>query len=417
MATLEHANVAEAVRDAKGVRSPERSSEGQWLQVLPHLDPAYGGLTAVVPRLASELVTQEGVPVHVSAFCVPGEESFAAGRQELSIWPLSRSAWASNPKLKSAFQAEVAGSAGVHIHGLWEGSTQLAATTARKAGIPYVLSAHGMLDPWALANKRWKKLLYAALFERRNVRGAACLHALTGAEAQDYWRFGCKGPIAVIPNGVEADRNATPEGFLNAFPRAREKDLVLFLGRIHFKKGVDLLVKAWAEIADQFPDAMLVFAGPDSEGTLAKVHEAVRQADLADRVLFTGMLDGSMKWSALAAATCFVLPSYSEGLSVAALEALAMGIPVILSGECHLPQVAEHGAGWIVQTDVPSLARALETALESSAEERQRRGQNARDLAQREFSWSSVAARMAQVYRWVNGGKFPTDVDIVQGDA
>ncbi len=416
MATLEQASFSVANQQAL-VAPAQGGASGQWLQVLPHLDPKYGGLSAVVPRLASQLLTQEHMQVHVAAFCAPEEERFAEGRQGLSLWPLSRSVWASNPKLKPAFEADVAHSSGVHIHGLWEGSTQLAAAAARKAGIPYIVSAHGMLDPWALANKRWKKLAYSALFEWKNVRGAACLHALTKAEASDYRRFGCKGPIAVIPNGVEADKNADPTYFLDTYPQAQGRKVVLFLGRIHFKKGVDLLVKAWSEIADQHPAALLVLAGPDSEETLSKIQETVGRANLQDRVLFTGMLDAPMKWSALAAATCFVLPSYSEGLSVAVLEALSMGVPVILSAECHLPQVAEHGAGWLVQTTTESVAQALEIALASSAEERGQIGQRARDLAEREFSWSSVASRMAEVYRWINGGSVPAKVEILQAGA
>ncbi|MGI4755215.1 MAG: glycosyltransferase, partial [Janthinobacterium lividum] len=226
---------------------PEASM--QWLQVLPHLDPIYGGLTAVVPRLARQLA-HEQIDARIAAFCSP-DETDAASAQDvpgLSLWPLSRSPWLRDSDLKARFHAAIAANSGVHIHGLWESSTLVAASAARKASIPYVISAHGMLERWALANKRLKKSVYAALFERRNVRGAACMHALTRAEAGDYRRFGCGGPIAVIPNGVEANPEADPAQFLREFPQAQGKRLVLFLGRIHFKKGVDLLVNAWAEV-------------------------------------------------------------------------------------------------------------------------------------------------------------------------
>ncbi|MGI4854196.1 MAG: glycosyltransferase [Janthinobacterium lividum] len=384
---------------------------GSWMEVLPHLDPSYGGLCAVVPRMATELTLQQGMQVQIAAFCGPEEEHLAMGRADISTWPLARSAWAKDTAGQQRFQVAVEGSRGLHIHGLWDNSTRVAAAAARRSGLPYVLSAHGMLERWALRNKRVKKAIYAVLVERKNVQKAACLHALTRAEAEDYRRFGAKNPIAIVPNGIESSPVSAPEHFLNAFPQAKGKRLVLFLGRLHYKKGVDLLVKAWAEIAGQLPDALLVLAGPDSEGTLAKVTETITRAGVQDQVLITGMLTGPMKWSALAAAECFVLPSYSEGLSVAVLEAMSMGLPLILSHECNLPQVEEQGAGWLVPTEVQPLAAAILTALLSSSDQHLKMKNSAKSLAAREFSWNTVAARMAGIYRWVSGGPIPVDVE------
>ena len=414
MATLE-ANLA-----GNTIRSKhETPAADRWLQVLPHLDPAYGGLSTVVPRLAAQLATQEGMQTSIAAFCSPDE--IAPAQQQdmpgLSVWPLSRSEWMFHADLRRRFHAEVAGANGIHIHGLWESSTLLAAAAARKARVPYILSAHGMLETWALNNKRVKKALYAAAFERRNVSGAACLHALTQAEARDYRRFGCEGPIAVIPNGVEAPASADPALFLDTYPLAEGKRLILFLGRIHYKKGVDLLVNAWAQVAELFPDALLVLAGPDSEDTLTKVTATVTALKLQHRVLFTGMLEGAMKWSALAAASYFVLPSYSEGLSVAALEALSMGLPLILSEQCNLPQVAQNGAGWQVDTNVVSLSKALSTAISCSPSTHRAFSAAARALAEREFGWARVTERMADVYRWVTGGPLPRNVDLLRSAA
>jgi glycosyltransferase involved in cell wall biosynthesis len=389
----------------------------EWLHVLSHIDPVYGGLSAVVPRLADQLTAQEGIGTSIAAFCGPEETGDAHKQQKraLSIWPMGRYAWLTQTELKNRFRSRVAASKGVHIHGIWESSTLQAASAARRAGIPYILSAHGMLERWALANKRVKKLLYAGLFEHRNVEGAACLHALTQAEAEDYRRFGCKGPIAVIPNGVDAPSGADAELFLREFPVARGKQIVLFLGRIHFKKGVDLLVQAWKTAAQAHPEALLVLAGPDSEGTLAGVEETISRLQLTHRVLVTGMLRSEMKWSALAAADYFVLPSYSEGLSVAALEALSMGVPLILSEQCNLPRVAQAGAGWQVRTDVAELAKVIDIALQSTPEVRRDMSQRARMLAEREFGWASVTERMAQLYRWVNGGELPRNVELLVG--
>jgi glycosyltransferase involved in cell wall biosynthesis len=319
-------------------------------------------------------------------------------------WPAMRWEWIKDRNLRSAFSEVVKEADGVHIHGLWEQSTFAAATAARRHKRPYIVSAHGMLEKWALANRRVKKAIYSALVEKTNVLRATCLHALTRAEAQDYIAYGAKQPIAVIPNGVQVPKDISPVSFLQQFPDLKDKRLVLFLGRIHFKKGLDVLVDAWSSIAGDYPEAKLVLAGPDCEGTQEIIERAIRHASLESRVTFTGMLRGEMKWSALAAAECFVLPSYSEGLSVAVLEAMGSGLPVIVSHACNLPEIARRGAGWVIRPEVDSLTEALRQCLSSSWAANQQVGNNGRAFVSEEFSWPSVARRMSDLYAWVLGG-------------
>ena len=195
----------------------------------------------------------------------------------LSFWPVGRKPWLTDPDLRARFAAQLDGAAGVHIHGLWEQSTLIAARTARAKGIPYLVSAHGMLEPWALANKRVKKLVYAALFERSNIERAACLHALTQAEARHFIRFGAQSPIAVIPNGVDIPTEQDPTLFFRRYPEAVGSRILLFLARLHPKKGLDLLVESWSQLAREWPDAHLVIAGPDSEDTQARLERILEQ--------------------------------------------------------------------------------------------------------------------------------------------
>ena len=381
------------------------------LQVLAHLDPRLGGISAIVPRLAGELQHRKSASAPLAVFNnVLGDQQtpLQTASGPASQWPVSRLAWVRSKSLRSEFDGLLKMSAAVHIHGLWETSTAVAARSAARLGVPYIVSAHGMLETWALANKAWKKRIYSALVENGNLNKAACLHALTEAEAEDYRRFGCRRPIAVVPNGVDGPEHADAADFLKLFPQLGEKKIVLFLGRIHFKKGLDLLIPAWAECAQKHSDAVLVIAGPDSENSLLGVKKLIEQHGIADRVVFTGMLDDRLKWSALAAAQCFVLPSYSEGLSVAALEALRMALPVILSDKCHLPEVAARGAGLVVETSVPSLAKALDRILDQSSAENLAMGNHGRSLAIESYSWPSVAEKMAELYRWVAGGSRPT---------
>jgi glycosyltransferase involved in cell wall biosynthesis len=377
-----------------------------WLNVVTHLDPSYGGLSSVVPALSANVAALEQHRISIGAFCVPQENFSRDAYANVAIreWPAMRREWMRHRHLRSSFARLVQEADGVHIHGLWEQSTFSAAAAARKYNRPYIVSAHGMLDKWALANRRLKKAIYSALIEKTNVLRARCLHALTRAEAQDYVAYGATQPIAVIPNGVSVPREISPEEFLRQFPDLRGRRLVLFLGRLHFKKGLDLLVDSWGSIAREYPAAHLVLAGPDSEGTQAYIERAIQHASLASRVTFTGMLRGELKWSALAAADCFVLPSYSEGFSVAVLEAMGAGVPVIVSDACNLPAIAQRSAGWVIRPDAGALSIALHECMESSRPALQQMGERGRAFAQEEFSWMSVARRMNDLYGWALGG-------------
>jgi len=388
---------------------------GRWLTVVSHLDPRYGGLSSVVPQLSSRIASTYNVNVDLAAFCTPGELYLPSSYPDLAIteWPTSRLQWFRDRSLRDHFEEIVQAADALHIHGLWEQSTAIAAPMARALRKPYILSAHGMLETWALSNKRLKKQVYAALFERANVRGAACLHALTHAEAHDYRRFGSTGPIAVIPNGVTIPSSLDPNLFLSQYPALNGKRILLFLGRIHFKKGLDLLVESWSQLGGSYPDAHLVLAGPDFEGTRAKVEKLVVQRGLTHSVLFTGMLRQDLKWSALAAAEGFVLPSFSEGLSVSVLEAMGIGLPVIVTEQCNLPEVKKLEAGWQIQSEVGQLTSAIRELLANSRKTNSGIGSCGRTLVLTRYNWSTVSERMAELYRWVQGGPCPSNVDLV----
>lgn len=388
----------------------------RWLNVVTHLDPSFGGLSAAVPALSAGVAALNRHRVSIGAFCVPHETFSREAQANVTImeWPAMRWDWIRDRNLRSAFSDAVKQSDGVHIHGLWDQSTFAAATAARKHKRPYIVSAHGMLDTWALANRRVKKAIYSALVEKANVFGAACLHALTRAEAHNYFAYGARQPVAVIPNGVEVPKDISPMSFLQRFPDLQGKKLVLFLGRIHLKKGLDVLANAWKSIARDYPEAQLVLAGPDCERTQEVIERLIRDASLESRVTFTGMLRGEMKWSALAAAECFVLPSYSEGLSVAILEAMGSGLPVVVSQACNMPEIERRGAGWVIRPEAGSLSDALRECLSNSWEANQQMGNNGKKFVREEFSWPGVARRMSDLYTWVlEGGSEPGSFEIL----
>jgi len=389
-------------------------TDKRWLHVVSHLDPKYGGLSSVVPQLNAAIASLGQYSVQLAGFCQPGEHFIPRQAAQVAVehLPLGRRAWLTDSELKKRFRRLVSSSLGIHIHGLWQQSSAVTASLARKTGKPYLISAHGMLESWALRNKRWKKSLYMALVERANLQGATCLHALTQSECEDYRRLGFRNPIAVIPNGVEIPAHISSRKFLDQFPELRGKRLILFLGRIHFKKGLDILCQAWARLHAKWPEAQLVLAGPDFEGTQAQIEQLIANLNIPERVTFTGMLAGELKWSALAAAEVFVLPSYSEGLSVSVLEAMGTGRPVIITENCNLPEVAHQGCGWVIQPNVDELQEALSDFLRASSAERGEWGEHGKQLVASRYSWDVIGRQMSSLYRWVEDDCLPADVEI-----
>lgn len=393
----------------------ESAPVGHWINVVSHLDPKYGGLSTVVPELASVVTSLREHSTGIAAFCAPDEcyvpSTFSS--DTVSYWPLSRGTWLRDSDLRRRFRNEISSADGVHIHGLWEQSTAIAGQMARSLRKPYILSAHGMLESWALANKRVKKLIYSALIERTNVEGARCLHALTHAEAEDYRRFGSKCPIAIIPNGVNIPDAVSHDIFYSQFPALKGKNIILFLGRLHLKKGLIPLVQAWATLTQRWPEAHLVLAGPDCEGTQANLEKILVELEITDRVTFTGMLKGEAKWSAFAAAQCFVLPSFSEGLSVSVLEAMGTGLPVIVTEQCNIPEVTQYETGWCIQPNVTHLTSALNEFLHHSSVINKQIGARGRRLVLARYNWSFVGTQMSELYHWVQGGPQPSTFDLV----
>lgn len=405
----------ESVSQERATSSPRRR---RWLEVVSHTDPRYGGLSSAVPALAAALSREYPLDLSLAAFCHPHEQHQpgSLSAEQVSFWPTSRKTWLLDRDLSARFGALVREADALHIHGLWEQSTRTACKLARQAGKPYVLSAHGMLEPWALAAKRLKKQIYAALIERANVSGAACLHALTPAEAEQYRQFGARGPIAVVPNAVHVPEHLDPAPFLERFPALAGRRLVLFLSRLHPKKGLDLLLEAWAHLAPQHADAHLVIAGPD-DGMEAPLKQQAAQRGVAAHITFTGMLAGSLKWSALAAAEVYVLPSYSEGLSMALLEAMGAGVPVIATRACNMPEISACNTGWEIEATAAALTSALGDALAGTPETHWAKGQNGARLIAEHYSPANVVRAMAEVYDFVLGGTPPQCIQLAKGGA
>lgn len=288
----------------------------------------------------------------------------------------------------------------VHLHSLYLFHDWAAGRVCRRADIPYIVQPHGSLDPYIWRRHRARKRIMEWTFQNQVLRRAAAIHYTTEEEMRLAAPHAQGAPGVVVPLGVELDAYDSPpppDRFFARHPETRGKRIVLFLSRLHEKKGLDILAASFGRIAQRFPDAHLVLAGPD-DGMGAQVDEWLRKAGVADRATRTGMLEGEEKGAALAAASAFVLPSYSENFGIAVLEAMAAGIPVVISDQVNLWREVEHGgAGLVSSCDVDAFTGILERLLGDPAAAR-RMGEAGRALAREKFSWPRIASALETLY-------------------
>ncbi len=294
----------------------------------------------------------------------------------------------------------------VHFHGLWQGHTRRGARAAREANVPYLMAAHGMAEPWALRHKAFKKKVYTALVEGKNLRRASCLHALSRPEVGHLRALAPRTPIALIPNGVDLRPfdALPPRSTLEAeFPELLGKFVVLFFGRLHAKKGLDLLARALSTVGRDHRDLHVLLAGND-DGALGPFLGEAEALGVRDRITPIGHVSGERARAAWAAADAFALPSYSEGFSMAILEALACRLPVLATTACHFPELARADGAYIVEPTEAGVAQGLRELVESSPGRRAEVAGKGRALVESRYTWARQAERLAEVYDWVAGG-------------
>jgi glycosyltransferase involved in cell wall biosynthesis len=287
----------------------------------------------------------------------------------------------------------------VHNHGLWQYASLVTQRWARHTRKPYLVSPQGMLDPWALANGRWKKRIVAAWFQDAQLQRASCLHAVGESEAQAIRAYGLRNPICIIPNGIELPppKTTQPPPWHATIEQGRP--VLLFLGRLHPKKGLTELLEAWAPIPK---DWTLAIAGWDQGGFRAQLEQRA-----AKNVIFLGPLHGDAKAAAFQHASAFILPSHSEGMPAAVLEAWSYGLPVIMTPACNIPEGFTANAAIRITPDPASIRDGLATLFSMSAPDRHTMGQRGLHLVTTRFSWPILARNMHATYAWLLGGGSP----------
>jgi poly(glycerol-phosphate) alpha-glucosyltransferase len=376
----------------------------------------------------SELDTREWEPVPVEACAVVGPRVFGY-----------------SPSMRDRLRDSELDLA--HTHGLWMYPSAAVLGWQSATGRPHVISPRGMLDEWALNHSRYRKYAASWAFERAHLAKAGCIHALCDVERASIRRFGLKNPICVIPNGVDvpdgrdcdiADRGSwerkagqgasdgnivSPRDGVSVIRslRAEGRKVLLYLGRIHPKKGLLNLLRAWSEIHHEWKSEsanwVLAIAGWDQGGHGSELRRLAHelQLDYGDgltlpnvtptaSLFFLGPQFGADKAACYRSADAFVLPSFSEGLPMAILEAWAHAKPVLMTAECNLPEGFEREAAIRIEPNPRSITCGLKELFRSSESTRRSMGQGGQALVVERFAWPKIASEMKQVYEWLLGG-------------
>lgn len=359
-----------------------------------HASQVSGGVSEVLRHLGGALVDQ-GTTVRIFA---GADEHIPKGTKE---WQgLETEVFRTLPPRQFGFQGGLRQAVAdwrpniMHVHGLWM-YPSWATHHWRKMNLPYIVSPHGMVDRWALANSAMKKKLAYSLFERACLEGAACLHALNEMEMSSIRDMGLRVPIAVITNGTDLPSRRAQ--------RRRQTKTLLYLGRIHPKKGLSELLIAFAQARKAAPHWRLKIVGWDDGGYQETLQKLCDSLKISDAVSFPGPVFGAAKEASFREADAFILPSKSEGMPMAVLEAWSYELPVLMTAECNLINGFRNGAALQVNCD-PKLLSAELTAFFSIPEvERHEIGVAGRDLVRKQYQWSSIAKQAISLYSWVEG--------------
>jgi len=394
------------------------------LHIIPSLNPADGGPSFAMPLIAGGL-RRAGLSIDVAA---------TAGNDELKALKLNNGIKTTNdgvdyfyfPRQTEFYKVSLPLSRWlsenirnydlIHIHALFSYSSYRSASLARKHGVPYVIRPLGVLNQWGMQNRRrLLKRLSLGLIEHRILRDASAVHFTSEQEKLEAELSGVSGHSAIIPLGFDDSKFRdlpSREHFFSRFPGAKDRQIVLFLSRLDPKKGLDLLLRAFSSIQNSSDRSsgtqpVLVIAGDGDSKFVDELKTLARELGIVDDVLWTGFLEGDDKLSALAAASIFVLPSFSENFGIALVEAMAAGLPCVTSDQVGLaPDVKESDAGLVVRCNPIELAAALKQ-LHDNPEMRSRLATNAQRLVSERFSLEAMTASLIELYDQVLAHRSP----------
>ncbi len=383
------------------------------LHVIPSVSPSLGGPTEVVLNLVKAL-RESGVDTEIATTNDNGSEQLVLDvplnqRVEFQQVPVYFLPRYSHRMKEFIFSEALTRWLWQHIkdydlldiHYLFSYGSSCAGTIARWQGIPYTVRTMGQLEPWALAQSRLKKQIYTLLIERHNLNRAAAIHCTSASEAADVRNFGIKTPTITLPLGVNQPIYL-PEAkkklhYVYGIPT--EIPAVLFLSRLHYKKRPDLLVRSLKQLAAQNYNFHLILAGTGEPDYIDYLKNLITSLGLTSQTSFAGFVTGEDKQLLLQGSDIFVLPSFSENFGIAVAEAMAAGLPVVITPGVQIaPEISEAKAGLIVEGEEDTIANAVAQLLKSP-QLRQQLGENGQRLANNRYSWSAIAQNLSNVYQ------------------
>jgi glycosyltransferase involved in cell wall biosynthesis len=384
------------------------------LHVIANLAPRYGGPYKVCNEMAAAMASRgHQVKILTTNQDGPGELNvpldIAIDRNgvQLRFFPIQTPRfWGFSRPLGKALHQTIPQMDIVHIHSMYLYHDMMAAQYCRQFRIPYLIRPHGTLDPYIYKRRRFRKWLMEWLFQNKAIRGASAIHFTSEEEKILASPHTFNSPGIVVPLGIHTEQyQATPPGTLlsTRYPETKDKKIILFFGRVNFKKGLDILAKAFALVAHKRPDVHLVIAGPDNEGYGTQVKEWLREAGILEKTTFTGLLEGTDKLRVLKESALFVLPSYSENFGISVIEAMSAGVPVIISDKVNIwREIEEAGAGLVGPCDSSRFAEMILKLLQNPPLALQM-SEKAKDLVKERFEWDRVAVMLERAYESILG--------------
>jgi len=380
------------------------------LHVIANLAPRYGGPAKACFEMARAMADQgHAVSIYTTNQDGPGELDAPLDKPvikdgvEIRYFPIQQPRfWGCSMPLARALRRDIHRFDIAHISSLYLFHNMVAGHYCRKYSVPYLIRPHGTLDPFLYNRHRLRKSVMELLFDRRNIKNADAIHFTAEEERTLASRYVFQTPGIVVPLGLdlsEYEKLPNRGAFRSRYPEIDDKRILLFFGRLNFKKGLDILVRASAEVARARNDVHLVFAGPDNEGYGDKIKTWLKEEGILDRATFTGMLLGDDKLAVLRDADLFVLPSYSENFGISVVEAMACGLPVVISDKVNIwREVAAGGAGRVAPCDADRFAEIMLELLDNPDLGRQM-GEKGKTLVKEKYDWSKVGLALEEVYR------------------
>lgn len=354
------------------------------LHITSSLDKSAGGPSRSVPQTCLALAK---LGVEIEIICLP-----SVNPVKIESHPRLHVTFMTYKNLiRFAFQLRPDTADLIHIQHVWTPYLTIIAHAARMKGIPYIITPRGMLEPWIMAQRPWKKKIGMALYQRRDLRGAVLIHSTCEMEKENILALGFTNRMAVIPNGIDLEKLPSPK-------QTYGSKKIVFLSRIHAKKGIELLLKAWNSIKNK--GWTLEIAGDGEADYVTELKQLIVK-DQIENVLLVGSKYGTEKWALLKSADLFILPTFSENFGIVVAEALVMGVPVITTKGTPWKELETKNCGWWIDLTEENLKKAMIDAMSLNSETLREMGENGHLLVKNNYEIGAVALHINRLYQQI----------------